>query len=103
MLRAEHDGARWRYEYSKPGHAQVARLKERVEVPAADGAAIAAGLNERRGAGWEAAGGLIPICRTRWVDAPPDAVIAALAEVDRGDEPESPAHCMVSHHSHEIS
>ena len=82
MLRAEHDGARWRYEYSKPGHGWVARLKERAEVPAADGAAIAAGLNDRLGAGWEAAGGLIPICRTRWVDAPPDAVIAALAEVD---------------------
>ena len=82
VLRAEHDGARWRYEYSKPGHGWVARLKERAEVPAADGAAIAAGLNERLGAGWEAAGGLIPICRTRWVDAPPDAVIAALAEVD---------------------
>ena len=64
------------------GGGWVARLMERAEVPAADGAAIAAGLNERLGAGWEAAGGLIPICKTRWVDAPPDAVIAALAEVD---------------------
>ena len=72
-------------------------------MPAADGAAIAAGLNERLGAGWEAAGGLIPICRTRWVDAPPDAVIAALAEVDAAANCSRTATLLSHISSHDIS
>ena len=95
VLRAEFDAScGWRYAFEKPGHGWVQRLVERQPVPPADGAKIAAtlsvesALDERLGLGtWVAggSGGLVKICRSEgWVQAGPDAVMAALLEADEG-------------------